>query len=70
MYKISSLIKCACHSFDFNCVKTVRTWGFSGPYFPALGLHTERYGVFSPTAGKHGPEKPECCHFIRSVHFI
>ena len=27
------------------------------PYFPALGLNTERYGVFSPNAGKYGPEK-------------
>ena len=70
MYKISSLIKYACHSFDFNCLKTVRTWGFSDQYFPAFGLHTEKYGVFSPAAGKHGPEKSECYHFIRSVHFI
>ena len=23
---------------------------FSGPYFPAFGLNTERYGVFSPNA--------------------
>ena len=38
---------------------------FSGPYFPAFGLNTERYwirrdtkylSVFSPNAGKHGPE--------------
>ena len=25
--------------------------------FPALGLNTERYGVFSPNVGKYGPEK-------------
>ena len=30
---------------------------FSGPYFPAFGLNTERYSVFSPNAGKYGPEK-------------
>ena len=29
----------------------------SGPYFPAFGLNTEKYGVFSPNAGKYGPEK-------------
>ena len=34
----------------------------SGPYFPAFGLNTERYevskylSVFSPNAGKCGPE--------------
>ena len=30
---------------------------FSGPYFPAFGLNTERYYVFSPIAGIYGPEK-------------
>ena len=29
----------------------------TGPYFPAFGLNTERYEVFSPNAGKYGPEK-------------
>ena len=33
---------------DINhCVKSVQIWSFSGPYFP----------VFSPNAGKYGPEK-------------
>ena len=30
-----------------HCVKSARIWSFSGPYFP----------VFSPNAGKYGPEK-------------
>ena len=30
---------------------------FSGPYFPAFALNTERYSVFSPNAEKYGPEK-------------
>ena len=30
---------------------------FSGPYFPAIGLNTERYEVFSANAGKYGPVK-------------
>ena len=25
--------------------KTVRIWSYSGPYFPAFGLNTERYSV-------------------------
>ena len=29
----------------------------SGPFFPAFGLNTERYSVFSPNARKFGPEK-------------
>ena len=38
-----------------RCVKSVRIQSYSGPYFPALGLTTERYGVslrISPNAGK------------------
>ena len=30
---------------------------FSGPYIPAFGLNTEYLSVFSPNAGKYGPEK-------------
>ena len=30
---------------------------FSGPYFPTLGLNTEYLSVFSPNAGKEGPER-------------
>ena len=44
----------------FHCLKSVRILSFSGPYFPTFGLKTERYGVsllFSPNAGKYGPEK-------------
>ena len=36
--------------------KCLNTEFFSGLYFPAFGLITERY-VFSPNAGKYGPEK-------------
>ena len=28
-----------------HCVKSVRIWSLSGPYFPAFGLNTERYEV-------------------------
>ena len=42
--------------------KSVRIRSSSGPHFPVFGLNTERYGVtenlsvFSPNAGKCGPE--------------
>ena len=28
-----------------HCVKSIRIRSYSGQYFPALGLHTERYEV-------------------------
>ena len=51
-----------------HCLKVSKYGVFSGPYFPAFGLNTERYfvsprfqsecdlSVFSPNAGKYGPE--------------
>ena len=36
-----------------HCVESIRIRNYSGPYFPAFGLNTER---FSPNAGKYGPE--------------
>ena len=42
-----------------HCVKRVRIRSFSGPYFPAFGLNTDRYSdlsVVSPNTGKYGPE--------------
>ena len=29
-----------------RCLKSVRIWSYSGPYFPAFGLNTERYCVY------------------------
>ena len=41
-------------SWECHCVKNVRIRSFSGPYFPAFGLNTERYteylSVFSTNA--------------------
>ena len=30
---------------DSQCVKSVRIWSYSGPYFPAFELNTERYSL-------------------------
>ena len=30
---------------DIHCVKYVRILSYSGPYFPAFGQITERYGI-------------------------
>ena len=35
-------------------VKSVYIRSYSGPYFPAFGLN--KLSVFSPNAGKYGPE--------------
>ena len=41
---------------DNHWVKGARIRSYSGPHFPAFGLTMERYFVFSPYAGKSGPE--------------
>ena len=33
------------YSTGYHCVRSVRIRSYSGPYFPAFGLNTERYGV-------------------------
>ena len=43
--------------FPHHCVKSVRIRSFPGPNFPAFGLNTPYLSVFSPNAGKYGPEK-------------
>ena len=42
----------SCHS-----VKSVLIRSYSGPHFPVLGLNTEYLSLFSPNAGKCGPEQ-------------
>ena len=44
-----------------HCVKSVRIWSSSGPYFPAFGLNIRipYLSVFNPNAGKYGPGKPQ-----------
>ena len=44
----------------------VRIRSYSGPYFPAFGLNTETYSVFSANEGKYEPEKSEYGYFSRN----
>ena len=46
------------YSKDLHCVESARIRGFYVPYFPAFGLHTERYRV--------SPHIPSKCGKIRS----
>ena len=46
---------------------------FSGPYFPAFGLSTERYFVFSPNTGKYGLDKTpylDTCHIVQMFDWV
>ena len=40
-----------------HCVKSVRIWSLSSPYFTAFGLNNPYLSVFNPNAGKYRPEK-------------
>ena len=44
IFHLRSLI-CAKYQAKYYCVKTVRIQSYSGPYFSACGLNTERYSV-------------------------
>ena len=48
-----------------HCMKSDRIRSFSGPYFPAFGLNTPCLSVFSPNAGKYGPENSKYGYFSR-----
>ena len=53
-----------------HCVKIARIWSYSGSYFLAFRLNTERYGVlsvFSSKAGKTDQNNSEYGHFSRSA---
>ena len=59
---------------DFNrCIKSLRIRSFSGPYFPAFGLNTERYSIslrIQSECGKRWTRKSpnkDILHFSRSV---
>ena len=48
--------------------KLIKYGVFSGPYFPAFGLNTERYlSLFSPNVGKYGQEKTPCLNTFHAV---
>ena len=40
---------------------------FPGPYFPAFGLNPVYLSVFSPNAGKYGPEKTP---YLNNFHAV
>ena len=60
----------------FHCVKSVRIWSFSGPYFPMLGLSTyqknSEYEQFSRNVNQYDQytyqKNSEYEHFSRNVN--
>ena len=55
---------------ELYCVKSDRIWSFSGPYFHAFGLNTERYSVFFRIQSKCGKiwtrkaPNTDTCHVV------
>ena len=47
---------------QIHCVKSVRIRSYSGPYFPAFGLNTERYGMWENADQNNSVH----VHFLRS----
>ena len=39
---------------SYHCMKSVRIRSYSGPYFPAFGLNTEKYSVYLPIQSECG----------------
>ena len=39
---------------NMHCVKDVCIWGYSGPYFPALGLNTPVFGLLMRAYNPNG----------------
>ena len=67
--------KTCCFTRSVLILAQIGTW-FSlrekcpGPYFPAIGLNTERYEVFSSNAGKYGPGKTPYLETFHAVFCI
>ena len=61
------------HSEKLHCLKSVRIRSFSGPYFPAFGLNTERYSVSLPSVPMRentDQKNSEYEQFLRSAIFF
>ena len=53
-----------------HCVKSVRIQSFSGPYFPAFGLNTERYSVSLRIQSKRGKIRTRKTHAVLKIYFL
>ena len=61
LWNMSLILRIGLFVNKFYCMESVHIRSFSGQYFPAFGLNTDLspyLSVFSPNAGKYGPEKP------------
>ena len=60
---------------DYHCVKSVHIRSYSGPYFPAFELNTERYGVFLRIHSEFGKMRTritpntDTFHAVHFIHF-
>ena len=60
---------------DYHCVKSVHIRSYSGPYFPAFELNTERYGLFLRIHSEFGKMRTritpntDTFHAVHFIHF-
>ena len=60
-------------SWNHNCVKSIRIWSFSGPFFPGFGLNTVRYSAslhIQSECGKVRARKTPITNTFYAVHTI
>ena len=56
--------------FTKHCVKSVRIRSFSGPYFLAFGLITERYRIFLRIQSKYGKIRTRKTSNTKAFHAV
>ena len=56
--------------FKDHCVKSAKYGVFSGPYFPAFGLNTERYGVSPHIQSESGKIKTRITPNMDTFHAV
>ena len=53
-----------------HCVKSVNIWSYSGRYFPAFGLNTERHGVCLRIQSKRGKTRARITPNTDTFHAV
>ena len=66
----SLLFKYFFGSFSFTTWNVPKYGDFSGPYFPTVGLNTERYGVSLRTQSEFGKCGPEKTPYLDTFHVM
>ena len=57
-------------TLQIHCVKSIRIWCFSSPYFPAFEFNTERFSVSLRIQSECDQKNSEYWHFSRSDKLV